>query len=50
MVRRMVSVSHPRRPLSPAARLFIAMLAANLKLRSPGGAAAESAATSEPGA
>jgi DNA-binding transcriptional LysR family regulator len=39
MVRRMVSVSHPRRPLSPAVRLFIAMLAANLKLRSPAGEA-----------
>jgi DNA-binding transcriptional LysR family regulator len=37
MVRRMVSVSHPRRPLSPAVRLFIAMLAANLRLRSPAG-------------
>jgi len=50
MVRRMVSVSHPRRPLSPAARLFIAMLAANLKLRSPGGGTAEPAAESEPAA
>ncbi|MCS0632212.1 LysR family transcriptional regulator [Telluria mixta] len=37
LVRRMVGVSHPRRPLSPAAQLFMAMLAANLKLRSPGG-------------
>jgi LysR family transcriptional regulator, nitrogen assimilation regulatory protein len=35
LVRRMVSVSHPRRPLTPAARLFISMLAANLKLRAP---------------
>jgi DNA-binding transcriptional LysR family regulator len=50
MVRRMVSVSHPRRPLSPAARLFVAMLAANLKLRSPGGGAAEAVAASEPAA
>jgi hypothetical protein len=31
-VRRVVSVSHPRRPLNPAAKLFIAMLAANLRL------------------
>jgi DNA-binding transcriptional LysR family regulator len=36
LVRRMVSVSHPRRPLNPATRLFIAMLAANLRLRAPG--------------
>jgi LysR family nitrogen assimilation transcriptional regulator len=36
LVRRMVSVSHPRRPLSPAARLFLSMLAANLRLRAPG--------------
>jgi DNA-binding transcriptional LysR family regulator len=32
LVRRVVSVSHPRRPLNPAAKLFIAMLAANLRL------------------
>jgi len=31
-----VSVSHPRRPLSPAVRLFISMLAAHLRLRAPG--------------
>jgi hypothetical protein len=31
----MVSVWHPRRPLSPAARLFLSMLAANLRLRAP---------------
>lgn len=42
LVRRMVSVSHPRRPLNPATRLFIAMLAANLKLRAPGEAPSES--------
>jgi len=34
LVRRVVSVSHPRRPLNPAAKLFIAMLAANLRLSS----------------
>ena len=39
LVRRMVSVSHPRRPLSPAARLFLSMLAANLRLRAPAEAA-----------
>jgi LysR family nitrogen assimilation transcriptional regulator len=33
--RRVVSVSHPRRPLSPAVRLFLAMLAAHLRLRAP---------------
>jgi DNA-binding transcriptional LysR family regulator len=38
LVRRVVSVSHPRRPLSPAARLFISMLAAHVRLRAPGGA------------
>jgi DNA-binding transcriptional LysR family regulator len=32
MMRRVVCVSHPRRPLNPAAKLFIAMLAANLRL------------------
>ncbi|MFL6675420.1 MAG: LysR family transcriptional regulator [Massilia sp.] len=32
LVRRVVSVSHPRRPLNPAAKLFLAMLAANLRL------------------
>jgi DNA-binding transcriptional LysR family regulator len=36
MVRRVVSVSHPRRPLSPAVRLFIAMLSARLRLLAPG--------------
>jgi DNA-binding transcriptional LysR family regulator len=35
LVRRVVSVSHPRRPLSPAARLFISMLATHMQLRSP---------------
>jgi DNA-binding transcriptional LysR family regulator len=35
LVRRVVSVSHPRRPLSPAVRLFISMLAAQLRLRAP---------------
>jgi hypothetical protein len=37
LVRRVVSVSHPRRPLNPATKLFISMLAANLRLRTPGG-------------
>ena len=37
LVRRVVSVSHPRRPLNPATRLFISMLAANMRLRTPGG-------------
>jgi LysR family nitrogen assimilation transcriptional regulator len=36
LVRRVVSVSHPRRPLNPATRLFVSMLAANLRLRTPG--------------
>jgi DNA-binding transcriptional LysR family regulator len=45
LVRRVVSVSHPRRPLNPAAKLFMAMLAAKLRLLAPdmseeGGAAA----------
>jgi DNA-binding transcriptional LysR family regulator len=35
LVRRVVAVSHPRRPLSPATKLFISMLAANLRLRAP---------------
>jgi len=35
-VRRVVSVSHPRRPLNPATKLFISMLAANMRLRAPG--------------
>jgi LysR family nitrogen assimilation transcriptional regulator len=35
LVRRVVSVSHPRRPLSPAATLFLAMLAANIRLSAP---------------
>lgn len=39
LVRRMVSVSHPRRPLNPATRLFVALLAANLRLRAPADAA-----------
>jgi DNA-binding transcriptional LysR family regulator len=46
LVRRVVSVSHPRRPLNPATRLFISMLAANLRLlapASPSAAEAESA-------
>jgi DNA-binding transcriptional LysR family regulator len=41
LVRRVVSVSHPRRPLNPATKLFIAMLAANMRLRSPQGAPAQ---------
>lgn len=36
LVRRVVSVSHPRRPLNPATKLFISMLGANLRLRTPG--------------
>ena len=36
LVRRVVSVSHPRRPLNPATKLFISMLAANLRLCTPG--------------
>ncbi|BDT59489.1 transcriptional regulator [Massilia varians] len=36
LVRRVVSVSHPRRPLNPATKLFVSMLAANLRLRTPG--------------
>jgi DNA-binding transcriptional LysR family regulator len=44
LVRRVVSVSHPRRPLNPAAKLFIAMLAANLQL-SAGAAPAGPATT-----
>jgi DNA-binding transcriptional LysR family regulator len=47
LVRRMVSVSHPRRPLNPAARLFIAMLAANLRLLAPREAAGEGADAEE---
>lgn len=35
LVRRVVSVSHPRRPLSPAARLFISMLATHIRMRAP---------------
>ena len=35
LVRRVVSVSHPRRPLNPATKLFISMLAANMSLRAP---------------
>jgi DNA-binding transcriptional LysR family regulator len=34
LIRRVVSVSHPRRPLNPATRLFIAMLAQNIVQRS----------------
>ena len=41
LMRRVVSVSHPRRPLNPATKLFISMLAANLRLRTPGGGQAE---------
>lgn len=36
LVRRVVSVSHPRRPLNPAAKLFLSMLAANMRLRASG--------------
>jgi len=43
LVRRVVSVSHPRRPLNPATRLFISMLAANLRLLAPGSAPAADA-------
>jgi LysR family nitrogen assimilation transcriptional regulator len=35
LVRRVVSVSHPRRPLNPATKLFLAMLAQNMLLRAP---------------
>ncbi|MGZ5198673.1 MAG: LysR family transcriptional regulator [Telluria sp.] len=35
LVRRVVAVSHPRRPVNPATKLFISMLAANLRLRAP---------------
>jgi len=35
LVRRVVSVSHPRRPLNPATKLFMSMLATNLRLRTP---------------
>ena len=35
LVRHVVSVSHPRRPLNPATKLFVSMLAANLRLRAP---------------
>jgi DNA-binding transcriptional LysR family regulator len=48
LVRRVVSVSHPRRPLTPAAKLFIAMLAANLRL-SGGQTPAGAPASPEPG-
>nr|WP_314543706.1 LysR family transcriptional regulator [uncultured Massilia sp.] len=47
LVRRMVSATHPRRPLNPAAKLFIAMLAARLRLLVPaegGGGGAEAPA------
>jgi DNA-binding transcriptional LysR family regulator len=40
LVRRVVSVSHPRRPLNPAGKLFIGMLAASLRM-SAGAAPAE---------
>jgi LysR family nitrogen assimilation transcriptional regulator len=35
LVRRVVSVSHPRRPLNPATKLFLSMLAQNMLLRTP---------------
>jgi LysR family nitrogen assimilation transcriptional regulator len=35
LVRRVVSISHPRRPLNPATKLFVAMLAQNMLLRTP---------------
>jgi DNA-binding transcriptional LysR family regulator len=35
LVRRVVSVSHPRRPLNPATKLFLGMLAQNMLLRTP---------------
>jgi len=46
LVRRVVSVSHPRRPLSPATRLFIATLAAHMRLRAPEGGGADGAGAS----
>lgn len=49
LVRRVVSVSHPRRPLNPAARLFISMLAAHLRLRAPANGAAALAGERENG-
>jgi LysR family nitrogen assimilation transcriptional regulator len=33
LIRQVVSIAHPRRPLNPATRLFIAMLAQNMLLR-----------------
>jgi LysR family nitrogen assimilation transcriptional regulator len=33
LVRRLVSVSHPRRPLNPATKLFLSMLAQNMLMR-----------------
>ncbi|MDB5910081.1 MAG: LysR family transcriptional regulator [Massilia sp.] len=33
LIRQVVSVAHPRRPLNPATKLFIAMLAQNMHLR-----------------
>lgn len=41
LVRRVVSVSHPRRPLSPAVRLFISMLADHVRMRAPVGTGAD---------
>jgi DNA-binding transcriptional LysR family regulator len=41
LVRRVISVSHPRRPLTSATKLFMSMLAANLRLRTPGAQAQE---------
>jgi LysR family nitrogen assimilation transcriptional regulator len=47
LVRRVVSVSHPRRPLSPAVRLFLAMLSAHLRVRARADAAADEEAAGE---
>jgi DNA-binding transcriptional LysR family regulator len=53
LVRRVVSVSHPRRPLNPATKLFISMLATRLRLCTPGaqesGEGQEAGAASERG-
>lgn len=35
LVRRVVSVAHPRRPLNPATKMFLAMLTQNMLLRAP---------------
>lgn len=50
LVRRVVSVSHPRRPLNPATKLFISMLTANLRLCAPPAPAAAVGEAGGPGA